>query len=143
MRNDHIHTTLRSMAVMDLLAPDGPSVPIEVELRYDSRDPYAIIAAFRSGPSRWVKWCFARELLADGLLATAGIGDVRIGPTLDDGDLVDFTISSPTGLATFEAYAQDLADFLDRTYDLVPLGDEGRWVTVDDALATLLSSDFG
>ena len=63
MRNDHV--TLRSTAVFDLLAPRTPAVPVKVELRYDTRDPYAVVAAFRTGRAGWVEWVYARDLLAD------------------------------------------------------------------------------
>ncbi|MFI9387042.1 SsgA family sporulation/cell division regulator [Kutzneria sp. NPDC052558] len=135
MREDH--TTLHSMAVLELVAPDEPSVPIEVELRYDTRDPWAVTMAFHAGPSRWVEWCFARDLLADGLIAETGSGDVRIRPDAEDAESVELVISSPSGRARFEAPARELACFLDRTHDMVPPGAEGRWVSVDDALATL------
>ena len=62
MRNDHV--TLRSTAVFDLLAPRTPAVPVQVELRYDTKDPYAVVAAFRTGRAGWVEWVFARDLLA-------------------------------------------------------------------------------
>ena len=67
MRNDHV--TLRSTAVFDLLAPRTPAVPVQVELRYDTRDPYAVVAAFRTGRAGWVEWVYARDLLADVLIA--------------------------------------------------------------------------
>jgi len=140
MRNDH--TTLRSMVVLELVAADEPAVPVEVELRYDTRDPYAITAAFRTGPARWVEWCFARDLLADGLIAESGAGDVRIRPVAGDIELVELVVSSPAGMARFEASAGELAYFVDRTHDMVPPGAEGRWVSVDDALATLFTHDL-
>jgi hypothetical protein len=124
MRNDHV--TLRSTAVFDLLAPRTPAVPVKVELRYDTRDPYAVVAAFRTGRAGWVEWVFARDLLADGLIAEAGNGDVRIRPAVDDP----------------EASAQELADFLDRTYDVVVPGNEHLWVDVDEALTHLISTDL-
>jgi hypothetical protein len=117
MRNDHV--TLRSTAVFDLLAPRTPAVPVQVELRYDTKDPYAVVAAFRTGRAGWVEWVFARDLLADGLIADAGDGDVRIRPAADDPEVVVIELSSPSGHAMFEASAQELADFLDRTYDVV------------------------
>lgn len=139
MRNDH--TTLRSTINLDLLVPQAPPARVEVELRYDTRDPYAVTAAFRAGPSGCVEWCFARDLLADGLIEEAGLGDVRIGPAADAVELVVLIVSSPAGLAVFEGYAEDLADFLDRTYDVVLPGTESCWVSVDDALTTLVSRD--
>lgn len=140
MRNDHV--TLRSTAVFDLLAPQSPAVPVQVELRYDTRDPYAVVAAFRTGRAGWVEWVFARDLLADGLIAQAGEGDVRIHPVVDDPEVVAVELSSPSGHAVFEASAQELADFLDRTYDVVVPGNENLWVDVDEALTRLMPNDL-
>jgi hypothetical protein len=139
LHNDH--TTLRSTVVLELLVPHAWPVQVEVELGYDTRDPYAVTAAFHAGPAGTVEWCFARDLLADGLIDDAGIGDVRIGPVADNIELVSLVVSSPAGVAMFEAYAEDLAEFLDRTYDLVLPGTESSWVSVDDALTTLVSRD--
>jgi hypothetical protein len=141
MRNDHV--TLRATAVFDLLAPRCPAVPVRVELRYDTRDPYAVVAAFRTGKAGWVEWVFARDLLADGLIAAAGEGDVRIRPSVDDAEVVVVELSSPSGHAVFEASAQEFADFLDRTYDVVVPGNEHLWVDVDEALTQMISTDLG
>lgn len=141
MRNDHV--TLRATAVFDLLAPRCPAVPVRVELRYDTRDPYAVVAAFRTGKAGWVEWVFARDLLADGLIAAAGDGDVRIRPSADDPEVVVVELSSPSGHAVFEASAQEFADFLDRTYDVVLPGNEHLWVDVDDALSQMIFNDLG
>jgi hypothetical protein len=136
------HITLRSTAVFDLLTPRNPAVPVKVELRYDTRDPYAVVAAFRTDRAGWVEWVFARDLLADGLVAEAGNGDVRIRPTVDDPEVVVIELSSPSGHAVFEASAQELADFLDRTYDVVVPHNEHLWVDVDEALTHLTSTDL-
>jgi hypothetical protein len=139
MGNDHVK--LRSTAVFELLAPRAPAVPVQVELRYDTRDPYALVAAFRTGRSGWIDWVFSRDLLADGLLAEVGDGDVRVRPDADDPAVVRLALSSPSGEATFEAAADELADFLDRTYDVVLPGNEHLWVDVDGALAQLIPND--
>lgn len=141
MRNDHM--TLRAGAVFDLLAPRCPAVPVRVELRYDTRDPYAVVAAFRTGRAGWVEWVFARDLLADGLIADAGEGDVRIRPSAEEPEVVIIELTSPSGHAVFEASAQEFADFLDRTYDVVLPGNEHLWVNVDDALSQMISNDLG
>ncbi|OZM72092.1 sporulation protein SsgA [Amycolatopsis antarctica] len=138
MRDDHV--TIHSTAVFDLLAPRMPAVPVKVELRYDTLDPYAVVAAFRAGQD-WVEWVFARDLLADGLLADAGDGDVHIRPSAEDPEAVLMELSSPSGQAVFETSAQELADFLDRTYEVVLPGNEHHWVTVDEALTRLLPND--
>jgi hypothetical protein len=140
MGNDHV--TLRSTAVFDLVAPHAPAVPVQVELRYDTRDPYAVIAAFRTGRAGWVEWVFSRDLLADGLLAETGDGDVRIRPAPDDPETVIFELNSPSGHAVFETSAHRLADFLDRTYDIVVPGGEAPWMDFDNAVEHLLSNDL-
>jgi hypothetical protein len=140
MRNDHV--TLRSAAVFDLLAPRTPAVPVQVELRYDTRDPFAVVAAFRAGRVGWVEWTFSRDLLADGLLTETGEGDVRIRPANGDPEVVVMELSSPSGHALFEAGAQRLAEFLDTTYDIVLPGHETLWTNVDDALGQLIANDL-
>jgi Streptomyces sporulation and cell division protein, SsgA len=140
MGNDHV--TLRSAAVFDLLAPHAPAVPVHVELRYDTRDPFAVVAAFRTGRAGWVEWVFSRDLLADGLLADAGEGDVRLRPAADNPEVVYFELSSPSGHAVFEASAHRLAEFLDRSYDIVVPGAEILWLDFDNAVENLLSTDL-
>lgn len=140
MRKDHV--TLRSSAVFDLLAPRTPAVPVQVELRYDTRDPFAVVAAFRTGRAGWVEWVFSRDLLADGLLTDAGEGDVRIRPAAADPEVVLVELTSPSGHATFEASAQRLAEFLDTTYDVVLPGHETLWMNVDDALGQMIANEF-
>lgn len=140
VRDDHV--TLRSAAVFDLLAPNAPAVAVQVELRYDTHDPFAVVAAFRNGRAGWVEWVFSRDLLADGLLADAGDGDIRIRPAGEDPELVVLELSSPSGHAVFEASAQRLAEFLDTTYDVVLPGHETLWMNVDDALGQMIANDL-
>jgi hypothetical protein len=85
---------------------------------------------------------FSRDLLADGLLAEAGDGDVRIRPGTDDPEVVVFELSSPSGHAVFETSAHRLADFLDRSYDIVVPGAEILWLDFDNAVEHLLSTDL-
>ena len=78
MRDEH--KTICSPAAFELIAPDAAPVPVKVELSYSSRDPYAVQASFRTGHDSTVDWVFARDLLADGLVDSAGTGDVRVQP---------------------------------------------------------------
>jgi hypothetical protein len=139
MRNDH--TTVRSPARFDLIAPHAEAVPVEVELRYDGRDPYAVQASFQTGRTgTTVEWVFARDLLADGMITEAGTGDVKVRPAICSPDRVELELTSPSGHALFAANAADLAEFLERTYELVPPGSEYTWLDLDLALDDLLSS---
>jgi hypothetical protein len=141
MRNEHV--TIRSLAVFDLLAQQADAMPVRVELRYDSRDPYAVHAVFQTGrtDAADVEWVFARDLFADGLRTDAGTGDVRVRPAAGDAETVEIELSSPSGHALFSTSAPDLADFLDRTFEAVPPGTEYAWLDLDLALEDLLSSE--
>lgn len=138
MRDDH--ATVSSTVMFDLLAPGTPAVPVTVELRYDTSDPYAVVIAFKAG-EEWVEWVCARDLMADGLLADAGEGDIHFVPSVTDERSVLVELNSPAGHAMFEAPAEALAIFLDSTYDLAVPGTEHLWVSVDDALAGLMPRD--
>lgn len=113
--------------------------PVPAELEYDTRDPYAVAVVLHAGPSA-VRWLFGRDLLADGLLARCGEGDVRVGPA-DDTALVVVELNSPDGAAVLEAPAKEIAAFLDRTYDVIPAGSEPDWFDFDEELAKLSYQD--
>ncbi|KAA2264648.1 SsgA family sporulation/cell division regulator [Solihabitans fulvus] len=134
------HTAINATMTFGLLAPGTPAVPIDARLRYDTEDPYAMGVRFHTGQGV-VEWMFARELLADGLIAAAGEGDIRVRPSTEDPELVLVELVTPGGHAVLTASAEDLADFLDRSYDLVPPGDEHLWVDFDEELARLASTN--
>lgn len=133
--------TVRHELAVRLVMPGDESIALPVTLLYDSHEPYAVQAVFRTGPGG-VTWVFARDTLASGVDGPAGEGDVRVWPaggTLP-GDRVHIALSSPDGQALLEAPAADLRAFLRRTWDLVPVGTESEHVDVDAALAALLRS---
>jgi hypothetical protein len=141
MRNDR-HSTLRASAAFTLQTSHAHSTQVDVELRYTTKDPHAVVAAFRTGRAGWVEWVFARTVLADGLLTHAGEGDIRIQPAKDNPARIVIELTSPSGHAAFEASIQDLSTFLDQTYDMVLPGDEHLWMDIDEQLAFLLSDDY-
>lgn len=122
-----------------MLAAAG-TVPVDAELRYSASDPFAVEALFDTGESQWVRWVFARDLLAGGLVGSAGEGDVSVAPAQDEGGrrVVHVQLSSPEGMAVLEAPARAVADFLAATYDLVPAGLEGEHLHIDDTVDALL-----
>ena len=97
MRDEHM--VICSPAVFELVSPDSAPVPVKVELTYDSRDPYAVQASFRTGQGTAVDWVFARDLLADGLMASSGTGDVRVQPMPTDPTRIELELNSPSGHA--------------------------------------------
>lgn len=80
------HAEIQTTTMFNLLV--APPVPVEVELGYSTKDPYAVTAVFNPGGSQSVEWILARDLLADGLISESGEGDVRMWPIPDQMDLV-------------------------------------------------------
>lgn len=133
--------TVQHELAVRLVMPGDDSIALPVTLRYDSQEPYAVQAVFRTGPSG-VTWVFARDTLASGVDEPTGEGDVRVWPASEPlpGDRVYIALSSPDGQALLEAPAAVLREFLRRTWDLVPAGTESGHLDIDAALAALLRS---
>ena len=139
-----------------LLPPGGGAIAVEAELRYDSRDPYAVTVSFRTGAQRAaracdgvpdegdplmvVAWTFARQLLTDGIGRACGAGDVRVWPSVDRASTVLWlSLSAPSGAAQFGFPLRVVVEFLTSTYDIVPFGCERDFWDIDATLAALLS----
>ncbi len=86
-----------------------------------------------------ISWTFSRELLADGLNAPSGHGDVRIWPWYAHGRRsVALALCSPDGYALFEAPRTVVERFLNRCYGCVSAGLEEHYIDIDASLANLL-----
>ncbi len=125
---------------LHLVVPGDTAVPLPVTMRYDSRDPYAVHATFRTGRGEGVEWVFARDLLAAGMSRHVGEGDVRVWPGSQDGvEVVYIALTSPDGEALLAAPAGELAEFVRRAQALVPDGSESRYLDLDGAITALLA----
>jgi hypothetical protein len=141
-------TTVSAELGLRLVAAQETVVPLVASLHYTGSDPYAIRMAFHVGTEEPVEWIFARDLLADGLLTPEGDGDVQIWPSSPtmglDGQIqgplsvLNIKLSSPFGEAHFEAPAEAIASFLDRTYRVVRMGKESEVIDIDTELNGLL-----
>ncbi|MET7287119.1 SsgA family sporulation/cell division regulator [Streptomyces sp. NPDC005573] len=121
-----------------LLAPEEP-VALRAGLSYRRHDPLAVHLTFHTGVRPPVRWVFARELLARGMREAVGEGDVRVRPQGSGSAAVLYlTLSSPHGHARLRASLPAVAEWLERTYLLVPAGAEGRELRLDAALSRLL-----
>ncbi|MGN5637547.1 SsgA family sporulation/cell division regulator [Streptomyces sp. AC154] len=108
-------------------------------LSYDRTDPFAIRMAFPAPATlegTEVSWEFSRELLAEGMDAPAGLGDVRIRPFGYDRTVLEF--HAPEGIAMVHVRTAELRRFLRRTQQLVPVGAERRFLDLDRSLTDLL-----
>lgn len=127
---------------LDLIDSTGAATPIEAELQYDPRDPYAVTTVFMTGRSQ-VRWTFGRELLAAGLYEPSGDGDVHVWPCLDsDGRAVVIVeLSSPDGEALIQARSGDLSGFVDRMMKAVAPGAESAYLDLDAEIAAILEAE--
>jgi hypothetical protein len=139
-------TTVSAELGLRLVAAEQAVVPLVASLHYSGNDPYAIRMAFHVGSEDPVEWIFARDLLADGLMTPEGDGDVQIWPSGPAGgadeqnplSVLNIKLSSPFGEAHFEAPAEAIANFLDRTFRIVPMGRESQAIDIDAELNGLL-----
>ena len=102
----------------------GPNVTVEAAWEYDAADPWTVTFGVLTGRG-WVRWCLDRELLAAGMLAPSGVGDVTVSP-FPTGVFV--TLRGEEQYAELLVYRAD--ELLARSYEVVPLGAERLdWAT--------------
>ncbi|MGC9536211.1 SsgA family sporulation/cell division regulator [Streptomyces sp. UG1] len=122
-----------------LATPDYPELPIRPTLRYRAADPFAVridFPAHVSADGDGVTWTFARSLLEEGLVAAAGIGDVRIRPYGRSRTVIEF--HAPHGMAAIRFGTASLRRFLQRSYAVVEPGRETLGPELDHGLMSLL-----
>jgi hypothetical protein len=112
---------------------------LDAELRYDPADPFAVSLAIGVDCGAPVVWTFARELLAEGVSAATGLGDITIEPDAVSADerLMRITLATDC-LATMVVSADRVVEFLVETYALVPTGAELDRVDLDAEIAALI-----
>lgn len=128
---------------LELIDPTGAATPIEAELQYDPRDPYAVTTLFMTGANQ-VRWTFGRDLLREGLYEPTGDGDVHVWPCLDSHGhaVVIIELCSPDGEALVQAKTGDLTNFVDRMTKAVEPGTESALVDVEGAISLILAADL-
>ena len=147
-------TTISAELGLRLVVPQQTIVPLVASLYYSGSDPYAVRMAFHVGTDEPVEWIFARDLLAAGIDARQGEGDVKVWPSAQscaesdglevigdastEGKVLNIELSSPFGQAHFEVPAQAMAAFLQRTCQIVPAGQESGYIDIEAELNDLL-----
>jgi Streptomyces sporulation and cell division protein, SsgA len=132
-----------------LIGPGNVTVPLMAGLYYSRQDPYAIRMSFDASMDEPVVWTFDRDMLAAGLDAPEGIGDIRTWPSAGSvsaeaeagaGEkILNIVLGPPSGCARFEVGAAAIEAFLTRAYELVPAGQESACLNLDAELTELLS----
>ncbi len=114
------------VVAMQLIGSDASVIPVSAELSFRTADPYTVRAVF-SGAHTMSTWLLGRELLAQGVHATAdapaGDGDVQVWRD-DDPDYTLVSLSGVEGSALLAAPTEPLVRFLAATESLVPVGSE-------------------
>ena len=120
---------------------NGGASPVEADLRYDPRDPYAVSLQFVG--SAQIRWIFARELLTEGIYEPAGDGDVHVFPSLEpDGRMVVLIeLCSPEGQALLKVGLRELAEFAELMLRSVPEGSEADLAVFPDTVQELFGYD--
>ncbi|MEU2950850.1 SsgA family sporulation/cell division regulator [Streptomyces xanthochromogenes] len=136
-------SSLCETVFMNLEIDATERIPLVTRLVYETDDPFAVRVRFELQEDVSVTWTIERDLLSQGLAREVGDGDVRVSPQAVDGrreariELAGCGLDGEWGRAVFSAWEPALRDFLDRTYELVPPGEEA--VDVDAFLSQILA----
>jgi Streptomyces sporulation and cell division protein, SsgA len=148
--NSNSNSTVSAELGIQIFVSEQAIRPVPARLFYSREDPYAVRITFHTNLAQPVEWMFARDLLATGTEGRKGLGDVTFWPSAGSaagggfgdggasGGVLNIALSSPFGKAHFEASAREISDFLRRTYQIVPAGQESEHIDVEAELNDLL-----
>ncbi|GGT72371.1 SsgA family sporulation/cell division regulator [Streptomyces sp. NPDC056930] len=112
---------------------------IRADFRFDPESPLIVCVEFLIEGGPRVLWRIGRDLLQQGLYSMSGLGDVQIWPSnLEARETAWLQLASGDMAALFELPVPPLAEWLQRTYELVPAGHELSGIDWDVATADLL-----
>lgn len=130
-------TTVVHRTTVTVGIPGDLVVPLAAEFCYDMTDPYAVRLTFSVSGSKPVKWVFARMLLEHGMNRPVGIGSVVVRPAHSRSNRnmrIVLKAITDDGVALIGISALEVAEFLRRSYRLVPAGAESLHVDLDREL---------
>lgn len=117
------------------------AAPVVTRWTYCTDDPFAVTLEIQTRGNRCVDWVLARELLVTGLSTPAGIGDVRVRPArFGEWEVALVEIRSLDGHAVLELDRDLLQQFVEATFEVVPLGDESTAVDMDAEIEKITGS---
>jgi hypothetical protein len=119
----------------------GQEMPLLTRWSYRADDPYAVTMSISRPSGRWINWLMARDLVVEGMLASAGLGDVRVAPFSDEEfDIIEVKIGDDEGFAALE-FDRDLMErFLAATFEVVELGAESDVIDVAAEIEKITNS---
>ncbi|MFD9061129.1 SsgA family sporulation/cell division regulator [Kitasatospora purpeofusca] len=120
----------------------GQWVAVGTRLRYHRADPFAIYLDTHLELYDPVTWIFGRDLLSEGLVRPAGLGDVTVRRCGDPWAL-EIILAGEGGPVALRAPVTSMAGFLQSTWESVPAGDEPENLDIDSLLQTILGGGPG
>jgi hypothetical protein len=137
----HLPRTITTPLSLTVTTGTGEA-DLDGELRYDPSDPFAVSLAIGVDCGEPVIWTFARDLLAAGVGAPAGEGDITVEPDVMDGfageeRVLRITLATDC-MATMLASTDRVVEFLVETFAVVPTGAELDRVDLDAEIAALI-----
>ncbi|MFJ6073960.1 SsgA family sporulation/cell division regulator [Streptomyces sp. NPDC093065] len=112
---------------------------VQAEFRFDTGAPLVVSVTFLVEGTPCITWRIGRDLLYQGLFWLSGLGDVQVWPAhLDERATAWLRLESYDLTALFEVPVPPLAEWLERSYELVPAGAEMDGLDWDDVIAGLL-----
>ncbi|MFD1547724.1 SsgA family sporulation/cell division regulator [Nonomuraea guangzhouensis] len=134
----------RTEAIADVVMWTPDSQPTEAFFRYSVEDPFAVVLDFVDDARRvTTSYRFARLLLIARV--TQPVHDVPcdlvvIDPSVTPG-LTAFILAADHDALPMEFITDTapLQEFLNATYDLIPVSGEGAWLNVDHHLSAFLA----
>ena len=116
-----------------------------LELVYDQKSPWEVLAKFKINSQDTVLWIISRELLIDALQLdihhSAGYGDISFTKT---NTLLNFTLTnhlSPGSGVTISFPISHVHKFVSNTLELVPLGDESNFFDIPNTIDEMFEID--
>jgi hypothetical protein len=139
MHTGPIPAIVSAEITLNLVVGAEYGVPVPARFSYSAHDPLSVTAEFHAAGSA-VQWVFARDLLQAGTVHPTGDGDVTCWPATISGErVVCIALRSPSGQALLEAPAGAIDEFLQRSYEVVPVGAEGDFLDLDGLIRDLLA----
>lgn len=117
-------TVLTERLTVQVLDIHGRRSTIRVDLSWSAVAHPEVLLSLHAGRDRTIDWVMARELLAAGLVAPAGEGDVRVSPDPAGGYVQIVLRSESDAAAVLTVDLCDVAAFLERTVAVVPVDAE-------------------
>jgi hypothetical protein len=129
---------IRRTVCADFVRNKNDRRPVMIELSYDITDPYAIRFAVSTGDAP-DQWAVGRDLLSEGLTRPVGEGEARVWPSqFGPRPVLWIQFGRRQRTALIELMADDLQEFIDESYKLVPIGTEPLQVDMDTLLKELI-----